>query len=30
MGKVHWNDHPVRAGWGTSTPLPFYNEVEEE
>ena len=28
--KVHWKDHPARATYGPSTPLPFYTEVEEE
>jgi beta-lactamase superfamily II metal-dependent hydrolase len=28
--KVHWLDHPTREGWGMSTPLPFYTEVEDE
>lgn len=29
MGKMHGEDHPQRPGWVDSTPLPFYDRVEE-
>ena len=29
-GKNHGRDNPARAGWGPSTPLPFYTEVEDD
>ena len=27
--KVRWSEHPERASYGPSTPLPFYSEVED-
>jgi beta-lactamase superfamily II metal-dependent hydrolase len=29
-GKYHHSNSPDREGWTTSTPLPFYTEVEED
>jgi hypothetical protein len=26
----HGRDNPARAGWGRSTPLPFFTEVEDD
>ena len=29
QGRVHYQDHPQRDGWISSTPLPFYTQVED-
>ena len=29
MAKMHGEEYPARVGWVTSTPLPFYDRVEE-
>ena len=30
VGKVHYHDTPVRAGWSAATPIPFHNQVEDD